>query len=73
MDSKPSPLSRLITSIQICSSLNHRKKKKTEPCRLISQTLAAVVQNCGARTTSSARRPSKLYAFFSLQKYIVTV
>ena len=36
-----SPLWRLFTRIQICASLNHRKKKKAEPSRLIPRKLTA--------------------------------
>jgi len=30
-----------ILNLQICTSLNHRKKNKTKPCSLIPQKLAA--------------------------------
>jgi len=35
IDSTSSPLWRLVTWIQICASLKHRKVKKAQPSRLI--------------------------------------
>jgi len=44
-DSNPSWLCwRLVTWIQICTSLNHCKKKKAEPIQLIPRKLTANVE-----------------------------
>jgi len=41
IDSIQLHLWKLVTSKQVCASLNHRKVKKAEPSRLISRKLAA--------------------------------
>jgi len=48
-----SSLWRLVTWVPICASLNHRKKKRIEPCPLISRKLIANLELQSSWTTAS--------------------
>jgi len=60
------PSWKVHTWTEICASLNHRKKTKADGSRLIpgkhTETLVQWFSNCGRRTTSGTRRPSRWYA-----------